>query len=208
MEEQPPPLTPQEIEIMQAAQYADTGQPQTVKVFGIMHVIFGAYGILTILLAFVAMAGVNPYLALIPKTPAASAQMEQQAEMQTEMLPMTIAATVISVVITAFILTAGILMLKRRRNGLKWSNRYAWTSLAGKAFNAVIAIFYTYPMMEEMMSKSGGGAAMPGAMAGAMEWVMIGSMVFGILITCIYPILTLVLLNRPKTKEWFAAQPE
>lgn len=183
---------------MQTAQYAGTGQPQTVKVFGILHVIFGAYGVFAILIAIVAMFGINPFLALMPKTPGMTAQMEQQAAMQAEMLPVTIIGTVIAIATTAFILTAGILMLKRRRNGLKWSNRYAWTSLAGKVFNAVVTVLYTYPIMKKSMS----------GIPGAMEGVMIGSMVFGIVITCVYPILTLALLNRPKTKEWFAAQPE
>lgn len=31
---------------------------------------------------------------------------------------------------------------------------------------------------------------------------------FLVSILAIYPVLTLILLNRPKTKEWFAAQPE
>jgi hypothetical protein len=44
--------------------------------------------------------------------------------------------------------------------------------------------------------------------SGAMQGVMLGLMIFGIVITCAYPILTLVLLNHPRTKEWFAAQPE
>lgn len=189
---------------MQTAQYANAGQPQTVKVFGILHVIFGAYGVLTLPFAILAIFGINPFLAFMPKSPAASAQMEQQAAMQAELLPMTIVGTVIAIVTTAFILTAGILMLRRRRNGLKWSNRYAWTSLAGKAFNVAVTALYTYPMMKEMMSSASGGKSMPGA----MEGMMIGSMVFGIVITCVYPILTLVLLNRPKTKAWFAAQPE
>lgn len=201
--DQPPPLSPEEIAARQTAEFANTGQPQSVKIFGIMHLVFGAYGVLATLLAIVAMIGVNPFLALMPKTPGASVQMEQQAAMQTEMLPMTIVNTIIAIATTAFIITAGILMLKRRRNGLKWSNRYAWTSLLGKVVGIVLTIIYTIPMMKEITS----GGSSPG-MPGAMENVMLGSMIFGILLTCIYPILSLVLLNRPKTKEWFAAQPE
>ncbi len=150
-----------------------------------------------------AMLGFNPFLAMVPKTAAASAQMEQQASMQTEMIPVTIITTLIAIASTAFIITGGILMLKRRRNGLKWSNRYAWTSLLGKAVAAGVAFFYTYPMMKKMTSGSGS----PG-MPGAMEGVMIGSMVLGFVLASIYPILTLVLLNRRKVKEWFANQPE
>lgn len=58
------------------------------------------------------------------------------------------------------------------------------------------------PMMRDMTS-SGGGPGLPGT----MENIMIGSMVFGLLLTCLYPVLSLILLNRPKVKEWFASQP-
>ena len=203
MEQQPPPLSPQEIAARQSAEYAHIGQPQAVKIFGILHIILGVYGVLMVAFAIMAMFGFNPFLAIVPKTAATSAQMEQQASMQTEMIPVSVITTLIAIATTAFIITGGILMLKRRRSGLKWSNRYAWTSLLGKAVAAGVAFFYTYPMMKEMTS----GVGSPG-MPGAMEGVMIGSMIFGIVIICIYPILTLVLLNRPKVKEWFANQPE
>jgi hypothetical protein len=202
--EQPPPLSPQEIEHMQGVQYAAIGQPQTVKVFGILHVILGAYGVLTLIIAAAAMAGFNPFLALVPKTPGAAAQMEQQAAMQAKMMPLTIIGSIIAVATTFLILKAGILMLKRRRNGLMWSNRYAWMSLVGKVFGVIVAILYTYPMLKETMAATPGASGMPGT----MEAVMIGSMVGGMVIPFVYPILTLALLNRPAIRTWFANQPE
>lgn len=202
--DQPPPLTPQEIAARQTAEYANVGQPQTVKIFGIMHLVLGAFGVLATIGAILVIFGINPILALIPKNPATTAQMEQQASMQAEMMPMSIVTTLLSIATTVFIIMAGILMLKRRRSGLKWSNRYGWTSLFGKLVNTGVMMIYTFPMMKEMTPSPAGGSAI----AGSMQAVMIGSMVFGIVITCVYPILTLVLLNRPKTKEWFAAQPE
>ncbi len=188
---------------MQTSQYATIGQPQTVKVFGIMHCVLGAYGVLTAIFAIAVIVGFNPFLSFMPKTPGATAQMEQQAAMQAEMMPVTIAATLLGIATTVFILMAGVLMLKRRRSGLKWSNRYAWTSLVGKVANVLVAVFFTYPIMKQSMA----GAGTPG-LPGGMEWVMIGSMVFGVVITCAYPILSLILLNRPATKTWFANQPE
>lgn len=204
MENQPPPLTPEEIAAAQTAQYADTGQPQVVKVFGIMHVLLGAYGVFSTLLAVAAMAGFNPLRALIAKGASASAQTAQQTAMQSEMLPYSIGMTIIGIVTTIFIFTAGILILKKRRRGLKWSNRYAWVSLAGKVIGLIFTFLYTYPITMKMMSGSPGGSSMPGG----MEWIMIGSMLFGIVITCVYPILALILLNRPRVKEWFDTQPD
>lgn len=37
---------------------------------------------------------------------------------------------------------------------------------------------------------------------------MIGGAVIGIVVGCIYPVLALILLNRPATKDWFANRPE
>ena len=202
--DQPPPLTPQEIAARQNAEYANIGQPQVVKIFGIMHLVLGAYGVLTALLAILAMIGFNPFLALIPKSSGATAQMNQQAAMQSEMMPVTIVSTIIAIATTVFIIMGGILMLKRRRSGLKWSNRYAWTSLLGKVVTVFATIVYTIPMMREMAS-SPAGSGMP---SGTMETVMIGSAFFGIVLTCLYPVLSLILLNRPKVKEWFASQPD
>ena len=190
---------------MQTAQYSDLGQPQTVKVFGIMHLILAGFGLLSSLWAvFVIVVG-NPFINLMPKTPEMAAQAKAQAAMQQDMMPMTIISTIMTVVIGLIMLKAGILLLKKRRSGLLWSNRYAWTSLAGKVVNAALAFVYTVPAMKQMMTTTA-GASPP--MPGGMEWVVIGSMIFGLVITAAYPIITLILLNRPNTNALFANRPE
>lgn len=202
--EQPEPLTQQEIAAIQAAQYGDVGQPQTVKVFGILHLIMGVYGVFGLIIGVMALMGHNPFLSFIPKTPQATAQMEQQASMQKEMMPATVIGFILSIATTFLILKAGILLLKRRRSGLKWSNRYAWVSLVGKVFGVGIAILYTFPVIQKSITSTSGVKSMPAL----MEGVMIASMVVGVLIPFLYPILTLVLLNRPATKQWFATRPD
>ncbi len=181
------------------------GQPQSVKIIGIFHVILAAYGLVTTAMGlYVAFVG-NPFLSLMPKTPEMAAQAQLQADMQAKMMPSTIITLVLTIVITALLLTAGIKLLKKRKDGLKWSNRYAWTSLAGKALNLVLAFVFTIPMMKEMTAAMSHGA---GSMPGAVGGVMVVSTVLGVIVMCAYPILSLVLLNRPNVKEWFAAQPE
>jgi predicted small integral membrane protein len=180
------------------------GQPQTVKIFGIMHVILAGYGILMSAFALIVAFTGNPILKLMPKNSAMAAQAQMQAEMQEKMMPATVISTVITVIIAVLMLIAGIKLLKKRKDGLKWSNRYAWTSLAGKAVNLVFAFTFTLPLMSEMTkSMSHGRAGMPAA----FDTIVVASTIFGVLIMCVYPILALVLLNRPRTKEWFAAQP-
>lgn len=172
---------------MQVAQYAELGQPQTVKVFGIMHLIFAGLGLLSSLWAvFVIVVG-NPFINLMPKTPEMAAQAKAQAAMQQDMMPLTIISTIMTVVIGLIMLKAGILLLKKRRSGLRWSNRYAWTSLAAKGVNIALAFIYTVPAMKEMTAMPGATSALP---PGQMEMIMIGSMLIGILISAAYPILT------------------
>jgi hypothetical protein len=189
---------------MQTAQYADLGQPQTVKVFGIMHVIFAGFGLLSALWAvFIIVVG-NPFINLMPKNPEMAAQAKAQAALQHDMMPMTVISTILTVAVGLLMLRAGVLLLKKRRSGLQWSNRYAWASLASKVVNTVLAFVYTMPAMKEMMASSmPKGASLPGG----MEWILIGSTLLTILAMSAYPVISLVLLNRPKTKEWFAAQP-
>lgn len=204
MENQPPPLTPQEIAAMQTAQYASLGQPQTVKVFGILHVVFAALGLLgAVWVVFENVVG-NPFENLMPQTPEMAAQAKAQEAMEQGMMPMTVISTILTVIVGLLMLKAGILLLKKRRDGLLWSNRYAWSSLAVKFVNLILTFIYVIPAMKEMASMPGPTSAMP---PGMMESIMIGSVLVGLAIPAVYPILTLVLLNRPKTKEWFANQP-
>lgn len=204
MEPQPPSLTPQDIAAMQAAQYADLGQPQTVKVFGIMHVIFAAYGLLmSVWTVFVLVVG-NPFEKMFPQTPQMEAQAKAQAAMEEGMMPMTVISTVLTVIVAAIMLKAGILLLKKRGSGLRWSNRYAWFSLASKVVNIVMTFIYTVPAMKQMAAVTAGGV-MP---VGQLEMIMIGTMLVTFVVMSAYPVITLVLLNRPKTKEWFANRPD
>jgi hypothetical protein len=199
--EQPPPLTPQEISEFAGSEYAQLGQPQTVKVFGIMHLIFGGIGVLMVLWSlFVLIAG-NPFLKLAGNSP----QVEMQTKLQADMMSYTIASTALTVWVTGLMIVAGILLLKGRKSARKWSNCYAISSIAVKIINMVVQVVYVLPMMQKMISGMAPGAAGPGV--GAMESVMLASMIVTAVITLIYPVLTLILLNRPNVKTWFANQP-
>ena len=181
------------------------GQPQTVKIFGIFHLILAAYGLVTSAFAIYVVIVGNPFLGLMPKTPEFAAHAQMQADMQAKMMPASVITTVITLIIAILMLIAGIRLLKKRRDGLKWSNRYAWTSLAGKAVNLILAFAFTFPMMKELSVNMGpGSAAMPGMFGG----IMVATTILTLLVMCTYPVLSLILLNRPSTKEWFAAQPE
>ncbi|MES2980692.1 MAG: hypothetical protein V4727_00130 [Verrucomicrobiota bacterium] len=182
-------------------EYAQLGQPQQVKVFGIMHLIFGGYGVLVLVWSlFVIIAG-NPFHKLAGNTP----EMQVQAKLETDMVGFTIAGTALHFVVTVLIIIAGILLLKGRKSARKWSNYYAWSSIATKIYSLIFTLIVVVPMTQEMMKGTTSGAA---AMKGGFEAIMIGSMLVGLLLPLIYPVLSLILLNRPYVKTWFSNQPD
>ncbi len=201
MEQQPPPLTPEEVAHLSSMEYVNLGQPQTVKVFGILHVIFGGFGVLMVSWNLVVMIFGNPMLKLMGNSP----QFEMQTRLETEMQPYTLIGMFIMMVLTVLILIAGVLLLKKRKSAIKWSNYYAWSSIATKLINLVISIVYIVPLTQKAMSAVTPSSS--GAMFGAMGPMMIMSIVVGFAISLVYPILTLILLNRPIVKTWFANQP-
>jgi hypothetical protein len=198
--EQPPPLSPEEVAHLSAKDYAHLGQPQTVKVFGIIHLIFGGYGVLMLLWTLVIIFYGNPLLALTGNTP----EMQAQENLQKEMMGYTIVSTAVFALLTVIIIMAGMFLLKGRKRALKYSNWYAWLSIASKIMNVIVSFVYLLPMTREMITTSSSSAGLP---ASSMEIVMTSSLVGTFILGIIYPILSLILLNRPNVKTWFDNQP-
>ncbi len=142
----------------------------------------------------------NPMLKLMGNSP----QLQMQTTLESEMKAYTLFGVLVLMILTALILNAGVLLLKKRKNALKWSNYYAWSSIATKLINLVISIVVIMPMTQKVMSAL--TPASSGAAFGAIGPMMIVSIVVGFIVTLIYPILTLVLLNRPNVKTWLANQ--
>ncbi len=93
------------------------GEPPAVKVFGILHLVFAAFGLIGAGWGlFVALVG-NPFLKFSP-----AGQMDAQVAMQTKISPMTITSGILSLLVAIPMIIAGIQLLQKRRNGLKWSN--------------------------------------------------------------------------------------
>ncbi len=88
------------------------GEPPSVKVFGILHLIFAGLGVITALWGlFIAVVG-NPFLKLAGSTPHMNAQLEAQMAMQEKITPMSITSSILSLLVAIPMITAGILMLK------------------------------------------------------------------------------------------------
>lgn len=180
-------------------------KPAVANVFGIMHLVFATFGVFSAAWGlFIAVAG-NPFLKM-SGMPEGQNPMQAQLAMQEKLQPVTIINSGFSLVVAVPMIIAGILLLRGRRNAVKWSNGYAVTSLLAKVVNMVLAATIVIPAMKGMtegiMNDSGAPSQMKDVISGSMVIGAIG----GSLVACIYPVLTLILLNRAEVKTWFANQ--
>ncbi len=181
------------------------GMPPVVNVMAILHLVFAGFGVIAAAWGLLSAILTNPILKLTQSNPELTDQLSAQMEMQKEILPLTITSSILSFLVAIPMVVAGIQMLRKRRNGLKWSNTYAISSLGAKCINLILTFAIMVPAMEGMKEEMMKGAPMPASASDAMTGVMVGGAVAGVLVTCVYPILTLILLNRPSVKSWFAS---
>lgn len=187
--------------------------PPVVKVFGILHLVFAGLGVISAVWGFFILIVGNPFMRFAQagshmgaKLEAQmSAQMEAQLAMQEKIRPISITASILSLLVAIPMIMAGIKLLKKRNDGLKWSNGYAISSLGAKFINLVLSITILIPAMKEMTRGVMAGSHAPGIMEEVMAGAMAGGAIGGILVPCLYPVLTLVLLNRAAPKAWFAS---
>lgn len=185
--------------------YAVIGTPPTVTVLGILHLVFAGFGVLVAIWGlFISIMG-NPFLKLIQASPQMSAQMDAQMAMQEKTRPMTLTASTLSLLVAIPMVIAGIQLLRKRKNGLKWSNAYAFSSLGAKFANLMMTVMILIPAMQEMSRGILKTSRAPSSASDIMAGFMTGGAIGGVLVSCAYPVITLILLNRPRTKEWFAS---
>ena len=196
MPPQPPPGLP-------VNPHLPIGIPRIVTVFGVMHVVFAGIGILSAAWGvFTSLAG-NPFLKMQGAGPQVDAQLAMEAKLKT----VTIASSGLSILIGIVMITAGIKLLKGRKDGLAWSNKYAYLSLVAKLANLAIAFMVVIPATKEMMGDMMKGTpGMPASATMMMEIFLVAGAVGGILVTAVYPVLALVMLNRQGLREWFAVR--
>lgn len=178
-------------------------KPPVVTVFAILHLVFAGIGLLWGAWAlFIAIAG-NPFLKMGGQTP----QLELQLALQEKVQPASLAGAVLSLLIAVPMIIAGIQMLKDRKTGLKWSNAYAYSSLFAKLVGLVLATTIVIPATREMMDTMMNDPAMPASAKTTLSGAMTVGAILGSVLPCIYPVLTLIVLNRPTVKAWFASRP-
>jgi hypothetical protein len=180
------------------------GEPAAIKVFGIMHLVFAPLGILSALWGlFVAMVG-KPWLLLSDSPAKHDPQLQAQLAMQEKLNPMTIATSMLSLGVGVVMIIAGVQLLRKRKTALKWSNAYAWSSLGTKFVTLILTLTVMLPAMQEMTRAITHNSKVPQGVETFMSSAMAVGTIGGVLVSCLYPVLSLVLLNRPASKAWFA----
>lgn len=184
-------------------------EPGSIKVFGIMHLVVSAYGILMGVIGLVGtmfFQGMSKGLASgsMPGGPSSSEQETAMMQYMNELKPFTYVSLAFSFFLAAMLIIAGIGLLKSRNSGRLLSIRYAWLSIITKLITLVYTFTHVIPATKRMTETLYQG--MPGAMSNTMGSVMQYSQVFSILITFTYPVVVLFMMKSEKVRQYLAGR--
>lgn len=176
-------------------------EPPAVKVFGILHLILAGLGVLFAIFS-VAARNVNGIF-INAKTPGHDAQLRYVDELHW----VSVMGGVFMFALACLLLVAGLKLVRGRPDGVTWSHRYAWSSIATKIVSLVVTVVFVLPATQRMMgdimeTPAGMPAGTAETFTSIMKTVTSVITVASPLISCLYPILALYFLSRPRVKEW------
>jgi hypothetical protein len=183
-----------------------TPEPSSIKVFGIMHLVIAAYGLFSAAASLVSTLFVDQFGKKFAAGASASGQASQDAMMifMSETAVFTYVTLGFTLILAVILILAGIGLLRSRESGRVMSIRYAWVSLSTKAITLIFTFTHIIPATQKFASNM--YKDMPGVSGDFMTKIMQYSQVFGLLISCIYPVIVLVFMNGQKIKEYMAAR--
>ena len=165
----PPPPNPYSV-------VHDAPKPGSIKVFGILNVVFGAIGLI---------CGGFGFLTLVVMQSSSdmgdAIQSAMSAQYSGGYMTFIMFAAVIGLLLNIFLLTCGIGLLKERNWGRTWSLGYAVLGIIHAAVGAIGAVIF--------------------AQAGQAAIVASFGAIIGTAIGVIYPICILIFLTRPNVVE-------
>lgn len=182
------------------------GEPSAVKVFGILHLVLAVIGLLTGLWTLVSLKFTDMF------TKQAGEEFAKvQAAYMDDIVWVTVMTGIFTLLLAGLLAVAGVKLVRSRPDGVAWSHRYAWTSIATKLVSLVVTVVVVLPatqrMMGEIMRETAG---MPAGAANTMSSVMrVTTSVTTVatpLISCLYPALALLFLSRQPVKDWVGAR--
>jgi hypothetical protein len=189
-------------------------EPKRIKVFGVLHLVFAGLGLLGLVMALVMPLLMKTLLGLVGSGPGG---LDRYTEINLELTAMLTAPTslagaltiVLGLVMVPILFLAGLGLVKRRRQGLIWSNRYCWLALGLIVVNLVLFFALRKPMIEEFLEPYlAEGDAVLNAQLEALKVSQVVSGVLSPFLSAIYPIIALIMLNKPIVKNYFDGQEQ
>jgi hypothetical protein len=175
-------------------------EPPAIKVFGVIHLVFAGIGFLTG--AWNLMSSMFSHMFLDSRSPAYQAQLR----MQTELHWVALMTGAFLILLAILLLISGLKLVRSQPDGIPWSNRYAWTSIATKLISLAVTVIWVLPVMKQGMNDVMANSGLPGGMEKGMSSAMGPLMTISSILTpvfsCIYPVLALYFLNRADAKAW------
>lgn len=153
-------------------------RPVTPMVFGVLSIVFGAWGILGSIVG----------MAITQYAPGQQEAMAQMGYSQTY----TLISQAAGLLLSALLLWAGIGLVRYRDSARSVFNVYAYINIVVLIANTLYVCVYVFP-------NANFGADMPANVP--MRSIMIASTIFGAVASLIFPVLGLVFLNRQVVKE-------
>ena len=209
---QPPSFSPGDLE------------PGRIRVFGIMHIVFGALGLLGGSFFVAMLLVVDPLVLwfqdLVESELPSGSAVPPEAEMMIgafdalrilmkELALLNWIHALTSLVVAVLILVAGIRLVKKRRNAVQSSNLYSWASVGRRLIYLVLFLTTGVQAMRRYHAKieeltGAASASAPGSlnMMQLQEVFGAATTVLSTFVALVYPILALVMLNKPLVKGY------
>lgn len=176
--------------------------PGQIKVLGVLHLVFAGLGIVIVLFGLIYQGFSDSILRMQENAggiQVAQARVSRALTEATQSINWFAYGS--SLLLAIPLVVAGIGLLKGRRSGLAWSNGYAWTSILMKITYLILVATLAIPAMNRLLAEFEGQGLEIKLFASVMKPTMVVSMVATPILSCIYPVLVLILLNRESVRK-------
>ncbi len=196
-----PPSNPYQFEAQTPYESAPQGQqlekPKSIKVFGILNVIFGGLGLLFTCIGLVAILAITSGVFPVPDGQSNPAFVTQDEN--AFLYFYNIISAAVALLFAIVLLVSGIGLLKHKKwgrtTGLAWSGYCVLATIV----TSVITWTHIYPYQLEMLDTNEATAGLPN-----MEAILLGSMIFGNVLSVgylIYPGLFALFSSKQPFKD-------